>query len=417
MTLDSTLFPRCNPQEAEPGSGLVCGAVRPIVEGVAWDTTDCPIPETPSNGCEQCSDGGSGAGSGESACTGINFSINGKTYTQGTNGCITSSGSFVPDGCYTKICLVDGVPTYGTADAPVIDFGTAQTWCSFGVSYKYENGKITKSGTPIADGVYTRFTIQGGCIVGADVAPLPVYQPSECCDGSSGGGSDFGCSDVAACLGAIPFAGTATSSTRFIGQDGKSYVVATSGGGSSSFDCDDVKTCLADFPANGTASELTQLIGADGKKYFIPVSSGPAGQSGSWCGGLTFSSGLLTGIPSTTAAINVNNSEVSWPPVLGLTSNSFLEVSKTGCKAAITVNQAGLFNAVLDQFANGDAVPDGTRFLAEDGFTYTIEQISEKLGIPALKAQVDAIQAELTAHKAATRDVAHPLPIDPNPTP
>jgi len=411
MTIDSTLFPRCNPQEAPPGSGLVCGAVAPIVEGVAWDTTGCPVPEAPcETTCEQCPDTSGGAAA---VCAGVVFNANGKTYTQGANGCITESGACIPDGVYTQITYANCIPTYGTAPTPVIDFGTPAEWCNLGVLYSYANGQITTTGTPIPDGVYTRFTVQGGCIIGADLAPLPVYQPSECCDDPGSGSVALDCNDVSICLSNYPYAGTAPSTTRFIGQDGNSYTIDLTAA-AATFDCDDVKTCLASFTSGGTAGAATQLVGVDGLKYLLPSSligggAASSGISGSYCGGMTYASGSLTELPVTVAALGVNNSEVSWPPVLGATTESWLEVAKVGCKLNFTVNEAGLLNAVVNQFASGSSVPSGTLFLADDGYNYSIEEIAAKVdSLLNLTARLTAVEAALTLHKAQLPTAAHP---------
>jgi hypothetical protein len=275
----------------------------------------------------------------------------GKSYTQGTNGCFTATGTALPNGIYTQFRLLDGcVVEVGSAPTPTIDFGQSQTWCSLGVSYTYTNGKITKTGTAIPDGTYTRFTIQNGCIVGADSASLPVYQPAECCDSGSGGSGSTDCGDVFTCLASAPSAGQAGSTTKLIGADGNAYTLPSStGGGSGSFDCDDVKECLSAFQSNGAAGALTFLIGADGFKYSLPSGSATSGADVSSCGGLQISGGLVKSVPATIAATDSYTTEFGWGPVLGAstTVNDFLKVTKSSCKLNFSID-AAIFNAKVE---------------------------------------------------------------------
>ncbi len=375
---DSTLFPRCNPKEAPDDSGLVCGAVRPITEGVHWDTTGCEVPEKPSNGCEQCpTDGGSGE------CPECPE---------------PAPVTPVPDGCYTQVCFTDNIPTYGQAPEPVIDFGQRQEWCSFGLSYAYEDGKVTKQGTALPDGTYTRFTIQNGCVVDVGLAPLPVYMPAECCEGDGSGGNSFNCGDVAACLGAFPYAGDATPTTRLIGANGQTYTIGESDGGDELITCDDIVNCLSALPSGGEATELTMLVGADGSKYFVPFPDTASGFSATSCG-LVFDNGILTDVPTTNPPVGDTISEFGWPPVMGAQTEGFLKVSKANCRLNFTIDNLAVRNAVISEFVQGTEVPDGAVFLAGNGEAYSIEAISDKvyelLNLGALQSQVNAIQAQL----------------------
>lgn len=44
----------------------------------------------------------------------------------------------------------------------------------------------------IPDGTYTSITFSNGCIVGVGQAPIPIYTPQACCDGTEGGGGEGG---------------------------------------------------------------------------------------------------------------------------------------------------------------------------------------------------------------------------------
>lgn len=387
---DSTLFPRCNPKEAPEGSGLVCGAVRPIVEGVHWDTTNCPLPEQPSNGCEQCPTNG---GSGECPECPEPEPI-----------------APVPDGCYTQVCFENNVPTYGQAPEPVIDFGQRQEWCSFGIKYTYEDGQITKEGAALPDGTYTSFTIQNGCVVGVGDAPLPIYKPSECCDDGEPNGNGFSCGDVADCLGFIPFAGNASPSVRFIGQDGRSYTIPPASIPDYELNCSDVAACLNSFSNAGTITELTELVGADGKKYFFPFQQPQEGVSFSSCG-IEFIDGSLTSLPTTNPPVGNTVSEFGWPPVLGAQTSDWLHVSKSNCSLNFSIDKPLLKIDMLGLFGIAATVENGTRFLSSDGNSYSIEAISSKidsiLGLPALRARLTALENDFEEHKAMPISLAH----------
>lgn len=60
---------------------------------------------------------------------------------------------------------------------------------SFGTSLVYDGNCWKVSGTPtVSDGWYDRVHVVNGCIVDADISPLPVYVPPPCAPTGSGGG-------------------------------------------------------------------------------------------------------------------------------------------------------------------------------------------------------------------------------------
>lgn len=118
------------------------------------------------------------------------------------------------------------------------------SWCAGNYTYTFTGSRITATpkSSPIADGVYSQFTVVDGCIVAAGQAPVPMYTPSECCDTPVGGGSEDCCdveiSNVSGnILSQLPdglWAGftLAAGNNISITQSGTTYTISATTGGS-----------------------------------------------------------------------------------------------------------------------------------------------------------------------------------------